>query len=252
MPIFEPRFHDGDLITQAQDCGTQCNPEVDAMFLTANTYYLLGKKFDHTKFFTNGKPRRYYRAGIRGRPEFTNPNNVSRDNLMGLIVYLGANDEFTLTRNIASDIIKRGSFFPNTHTTSGESKPLPDFCGFSNWATILRSLISFKKHPVLSALVYPLLNVLDAYTVLKTLFTVYFSPVDRTSTVYHTFSALHFGTKRLPTIFSVLAYKAFVKLRKPVPGYPDESGVVSALKYYSRFSFDPPIYRIVKKVLASE
>ena len=248
--IFEPRFHDGELVTQSQDCGTRCNPEVDSMFLTSNTYYLLGKKFDHSKFFTeDGKPRRYYRSGIRNRPEFTDPRNVSRDNLMGMFVYLGANKEFSITRRLAGDILKRGSFFPNTHTTSGDKKLLPDLCGPSTWATILRSVVSFKSNPVVSLLVYPLLHVLDAYNVLKTLFTVYFSPVNRASTVYHTFSSLHFGTKRLPTVFSLLSYKLFTKLRKPVPGYDDKSGVVSALKYYSRGTFDPPIYEIVSQVL---
>lgn len=248
--IFEERFHDGELIVQDKYDLTHCNPEVDSMFLTANTYYLLGKRFNPSPYFIGDIPRRYYKPGVRdgesgiSRP-YDNPNNMSRDNLTGMLVYLGWTEEWRLVRTLAKQILFRGSFFANTHDTTGIKKwpkALPDFAGPTTWGLLFRGM------NLPTVLTYPILNVLDFYTLLATIYSVALSPAERTSTVYHTFTTLHWSKTKLPTVFSWLAYQTFIRCRKQVSGYPAKNGVISALKYYSRKPFDPPIYEIAERV----
>lgn len=249
--IFEERFMDGELIVQDKYALDKCNPEVDSMFLTANTYYLLQKKASHSVLgrfahFDDKRNvifRRFDRPGAREGAPYNNPNNLSRDNLIGMINYCGWRGWENCAKSVAKQILLRGSFFQNTHTTEGKRKLLPDFCGPSSWAVIVRACAL----PTLLAL--PLLLILDAITTLQTLFTVLLTPANKASTVYHTLATLHRATVKQPTPFSLLNYRLFLKLRKPVPGYEAESGVISALKYYSRSSFDPPIYEVAEKFL---
>jgi hypothetical protein len=245
--VFSEQFHDGELIVQDKYALYKCNPEVDSMFLTANTYYFLQRKFHFSPFYTKVGDeffaRRFYQAGARANAPYNQPSNLSRDNHIGFINYLGWTGETELAKSAAKQILLRGSFFQNTHTTLGERKLLPDFCGPSSWACIVRAC---SLH---SLVAFPLLFILDALALLQTCFTVFFTPADKASTVYHTLATLHRGTVKQPTVFSKLSWKCFVNWRKKVPGYEAESGVISALMYYSRASYDPPIFEIAKQFL---
>jgi hypothetical protein len=103
-------------------------------------------------------------------------------------------------------------------------------------------------------LLLPLLLVCDVFFMLSLVFHVLKSCYDPTyaSTVYHEVSACFQAKDVFPTPFTAIGRYIFLKFRRPVEGYPAESGVISALKYYSRSSFDPPIFEVSRKLIDSK
>lgn len=179
--------------------------------------------------------------------QYNNPNHVSRDNSMGMAMMTGYFGYKNEVRAFMWNILKRGSFFQNTHTVTGEKKMLPDFCGPEHWAVLIRS--GFSKGMLL--LLYPVILVLDFFYMLSYLWHVaqsYYDPT-HSSTVLHMLSGVLMCRETVQTPFSYIAEYCFINFRKPVPGYEDKESIVSALKYYSRFTFDPPIYLVGARVL---
>lgn len=244
---------------------------IDSNFLTTNTIYqkaVLGDK----KWF-DGKPlsdiangamidfrdsegviRRYHEnySELKGaNPQETNwykdPRHVSRDNSMGYIMMLGKFGYHDEVRKILFNIVKRGSFFQNTHSVKGERKPLPDLCGPEQYSVILRASTQQNKLLIL----YPLILFLDLFFFLSILVHTiksYYDPT-HTSTIHHELSAILQAKDTIQTPFSWLAEKIFLKYRLPVKGYPDKEALVSCVKYYSRSDYDPPIYETTSRVV---
>jgi hypothetical protein len=236
---------------------------VDSNFLTTNALYqklasednewVNGNKCTTTailalyRFFTNGKIRRYH--SIQDSEEgrlWTDPRTVSRDNSIGYIILAGFMGETNRVKKIALDILKRGSFFQNTHTTKGKRKFLPDFCGLSTWSIIYRALFQ-KKSLVL------FLYLLDFFWLLHLIVHVLKSHTKyfQTSTVFHQVSALIQTKLTKETLFSKLGFSFYFLFHRSFKDYFEEgdNGVISALRYYSRAKYDPPIYDITKKSL---
>jgi hypothetical protein len=176
-----------------------------------------------------------------------NPNHVSRDNSMGYIMMLGKFGYHEDVRKILLNIVKRGSFFQNTHTVKGERKLLPDLCGPEQYSVILRA--STQKKYLL--LLYPLILLLDFFFMLSILIHVVKSHYDpsHTSTINHELSAVLQAKDTVQTPFSWIAEKLFLNYRLPMIGYPDKENLVSCMKYYSRSSYDPPVYEITARVV---
>jgi len=243
---------------------------IDSCFLTTNSIYQKAILGDENWFNPNGLN---YMAGLAGdayttsegqirryhsnfgkligaNPKETliydNPNHVSRDNSLGMIMMMGHFGDRKFVRNFMLQTLLRGSFFQNTHTVKGEKKSFPDFAGPGSWSIMIRS--GFSK-PIL-VLLYPLLLLLDIGFMASYLFHVLLSKKDptHTSTVFHMLSGLLLA-RQLPTPFSFIAEKVFLNFRSKVPGFDDEEPVVSALKYYSRSTYDPPIYELGARVV---
>ena len=238
---------------------------VDSNFLNSNYLYqkLLvepdQKTRDHAhkfiKMYQNqlGTLRRYYKTeSMREDGEdqlWTNPNTVSRDNSMGFIVLAGYLDRRDVVRQFAINTIKRGSFFQNKITNKGEKKIVPDFCGPSQWSTIVRSC--FKDNILL--FLYPLLLVLDFFFMLSLIWDVlysYYHPKE-TSTVFHTVSAIYQKKFTLQTPFSMIGSYIYMGYRCPIKEYQGHR-IVTCLKYYSRVSYDPPIYEQTRVLINKE
>lgn len=201
-----------------------------------------------------GVIRRYYENFdklLGSNPEETkrykNPNHVSRDNSMGYLMLSGHIGKKGFVRQFIINMLKRGSFFQNTHTVKGEKKLVPDFCGPSQYALLLRAGL---PQPLL-ILLYPLLLIVDFFYLLSYTFHVLQSWYDptHTSTVPHMLSGVLTCRSTIQTPFSYLAEKVFINYRKQVPNYEDKEPIVSALKYYSRKPYDPPIYLVGERVL---
>ncbi len=62
-------------------------------------------------------------------------------------------------------------------------------------------------------------------------------------------SGVLFCRETVQTPFSYLAEKIFLNYRNQVPGYEHKESIVSAMKYYSRKSYDPPIQDLVARVV---
>lgn len=260
----------GLLIQQKSD-GTKINC-IDSMFLTGNTMYqkaLTGSVvwFDGkpiVEVFNNAKEayradegvhRRYWHTGKAGAnykspdevPLYTNPNTLSRDNHIGYLILLGYMGNKSEVRKVAENIIKRGSFFQNKITNKGVKKPFADFCGPSQWSILARAM--FNKTD-LHTFILPLL-ILDFFFMLSILVHVLKSWYDPTyaSTVYHEVSALVQAKVTIETPFTKIATFLMFKCRRGVKEFPDKSPVVSALKYYSRGKYDPPIYEVTEELI---
>lgn len=201
-----------------------------------------------------GVIRRYYEnydkllgANPEETKRYTNPNHVSRDNSMGYMMLAGHMGNKGFVRNFMFRILKRGSFFQNTHTVKGEKKIVPDFCDPSHWALLLRAGL---PKPLL-ILLYPLFLVLDIFHFISYTFHViqsWFDPT-HTSTVLHMLSGVLMCRSTIQTPFSYLAEKVFINYRKQVPGFEDKEPIVSALKYCSRQVYDPPIYEVTERIM---
>lgn len=201
-----------------------------------------------------GVIRRYYEnfdTLLGANPEetarYTNPNHVSRDNSMGYMMLSGHVGEKGFVRSFLWKTIKRFSFFQNTHTVKGEKKIVPDFCGPSQYAILLRAALP----KFLLVLLYPLILLLDIFYFLSYTFHVIQSRFDptHTSTVLHMLSGVLMCRSTIQTPFSYLAEKVFINYRKQVPDFEDEEPIVSAMKYYSRKSYDPPVYEVTERVI---
>lgn len=178
---------------------------------------------------------------------YTDPSHVSRDNSMNMIMLLGKLGHHEEVRKILFNIVKRGSFFQNTHTVKGERKFLPDLCGPEQYSVILRA----STHKNYLLFLYPLFLFLDLFFLLSILVHVLKSKKDPTyaSTVHHYLSAVLQTTDTIQTPFSWLAKKLFLNYRDPVPEFYDKEPIVSAMKYYSRSDYDPPIYETTARVV---
>jgi hypothetical protein len=244
---------------------------IDSNYLTTNLIYQKLVLGDSNWFDGNGLPytaghaaaayshskgyiRRYWRnyaqligANPQETIRYTLPNHVSRDNSMGYIMMLGKLGLHSQAREVLFNIIKRGSFFQNTHTVKGVKKIVPDFCGPEQYSVILRSC--FSKNILL--LMYPLLMLLDCFFLLNVIVHVaksYYDPT-HTSTCHHGLSAVLQNRDTYRTPASFIAEKLYLSVRKSVPNYPDSEPVVSAVKYYSRAEYDAPIYETTARVL---
>lgn len=240
--FFEDRFYVDDRIVQDYSRPDLCNPEVDSMYLTSNVNYLTDNFFNPFSFIDpdSGLPRRWNKASLNGHP-YNSPDNVSRDNLMGFMVYLSSIGLSSWNRRWAKKILSRGSFFFNSKTTKGEKKFLSDFCGPEHWATIIRTLSPSKY-------LYPLVYILDIFFAIRIAIHV-IRYTDKASTVLHTLSACKLHATVMPTLISDYAILLFLIKRKVVKGYEmgeDIScgGIYSALKYYSRAPYDPPLHNL--------
>lgn len=200
-----------------------------------------------------GVLRRYWKndRNVHNNEEsviWTDPRTVSRDNSIGYICLAGYMGHYKSMRSFAWGVLKRGSFFQNTRTTKGKPKLVPDFCGLTQWSTLLRACF---KPGVLVAL-YPVLLFLDVFFMLSLIFDVLrskFKP-NHCSTVFHTVSAIMQKRVTLPTPFSALGGWVYFKFLSKPDGYiMDEHAVISCLRYYSRASYDPPIYNVTKRLI---
>jgi hypothetical protein len=236
---------------------------VDSNFLTTNSVYQKLVSGDNTwnstmsasavsalamyRFMKDGKLRRYH--SIQDTEEgrlWTDSRTVSRDNSIGYIILAGFLGEKERVKQITKDILKRGSFFQNTHTTKGKRKFLPDFCGLSTWSIIYRALFQ-KKSLVLFLFLLDFFWLLHLIVHVIKSHTKYF----QTSTVYHQVSALIQTKLTKETVFSRLGFSFYFRFHRIFNDFQEEgdNGVISALRYYSRAKYDPPIYDITKKVL---
>jgi len=244
---------------------------IDSNFLTTNMVYQKSAIGGSIWFNKNGLSYMAKNAGIdytaskgviRRYPEnfgkliganpeettrYTNPNHVSRDNSMGMMIMQGHFGAKAAVRAFMLNTIKRGSFFQNTHTVKGEKKILPDFCGPEQWALLLRCGLP----KIALILLYPVLLVLDIFLLLNYSWHVIqsrFIDASHTSTVLHMLSGVLL-CRSMQTPFSYLSEKIFLNYRAQVPGFEDKEPIVSALKYYSRQTYDPPIYELGAEVV---
>jgi len=247
---------------------------IDSNFLTSNMLYqktLLGDDawfngislsqtthnflVDYTT--PEGLIRRYYKdftgdqvpsgADEAETSRYTNPNHVSRDNSLGFIMMLGKFGYRKAARSLLYKILLRGSFFQNNIKVNGDKKLLPDLCGFEQYSILLRACFTRKT----LLLLYPLILFLDMFFLLSIILHVlksYYDPT-HTSTCLHELSAVAQAKDTLDTPFTILARYLFLNKRRPVPEFPDKEPIVSALKYYSRFTYDPPIFETSSRLV---
>lgn len=244
---------------------------IDSNFLTTNAIFQKAVIGDENWFNNNGISymahqarldyresqgviRRYYEnyGKLTGaNPEetriYTNPDHVSRDNSMGYLMMCGYFGFRKDVRTFLWNTIKRGSLFQNRITVKGEPKSLADFCGLEHYAVLLRA--AFPKSVLL--LMYPLFLVLDFFFFLSYLWHVIQSKYDATyaSTVHHMLSGLLMCKVTVQTPFSKAAELVFLNCRDQVDGFEDKEPVVSAMKYYSRQNYDPPVYILTSEVV---
>lgn len=241
---------------------------IDSNFLNSNTFYqqLLTKESHHVRYAANrfikefqhapGILRRYYKndrdVQINDQelndecPYWMQPETVSRDNSMGFIVLAGYLGRYDVVRKFAVYTLKRGSFFQNVKTNKWEDKLVPDFCGLSQWATILRSC--FGKKALIG--LFPVLCVLDFFFMLALIWDVLYFRVNHHdySTVFHTLSAVMQKKMTVQTPFSAIGCYVYLNyLPAPTdynPKKADDHRIVACLKYYSNASYEPPIYDV--------
>lgn len=215
---------------------------VDSMFLTTNTAYQLNDKnlFEKTFYcFYNGTDfMRYLQNEENGRLN-SSPKNLSRDNFIGMLICLGHFEKKDILKQEALKILKRGSFYQNTRTYLYNKPKIPDFAGPVSWAVILKGL-GYKN------------IILDLFVLMMSIYAVLKSRIvpDHASTVYHEVST--FDYLKQNSFLTKLANLLYNKYRKGVEGYPSSNGVVSALKYYSRAVYDPPIYEVTEMLQESK
>ena len=255
-----------DLMIQKDIQNVNC---IDSNFLTSNTIYQKAVMGDHS--WINGRSlsniasvardayradkgliRRYNKnygslpgANSEETKRYTDPNHCSRDNSIGYIIMLGKYGYTDDVKDISLNIIKRGSLFQNKIKVDGSKKFMPDLCDPGQYGILMRAALS-KSDLYLGYLV---LMICDLFMLLNVGIHVLQSKKDptHTSTVYHMISALMQAKDTVETPFSKLATYLLLNKRSGVPGFEHDEPVVSAMKYYSRTSYDPPLEEIVER-----
>jgi hypothetical protein len=231
-------------IQQDRDDGDR---NVDSMYLTMNTAYQLDDDdyFDlKADYFVNRKwPEveyfRYQYNEASGR-ENRDPRNLSRDNFIGMLICLGKFKHTKILNKIKDQIWNRGSFYQNTRTYIDGKRKIPDFAGPVTWAVIFKGLGQ------------PNIFLLDLLVLFMASFAVVKSRIAPkvASTVYHEISTYHYLSTN--SIATKLAWKLYYTFRAGVKDCPREHNLLSALAYYSRASYDPPIEEVTKAFLKKE
>jgi hypothetical protein len=226
---------------------------VDSMFLTCNSAYQLDDDdyfhLKHPSFrvkYVGADPTnrfvmysRYPYNEKSGRKN-TSYRNLSRDNFIGMLVCLGHFKYKDELREEMEKIFNRFSFYQNDRTYLDHKPKIRDFAGPVTWAVIFKGLG------------YSNILLLDFLVLLMSLFTVIKSWIapKHASTVFHEVSAFHYLRKN--STFCELSWRIYVKYRRGVREFPAECGVLSALRYYSRAKYDPPIYKVTEQLLRKE
>lgn len=231
---------------------------IDSNFLTTNTYYLqsLYGGFDRSyistilKYSQNGQFLRFPYSLPAGSESihWNDPRTVSRDNSIGCLIALselcGA-DGVKECRSFAWNMIKRLSFFQNTHDVKLNKKLLPDFCTPGTWGIILRSTKLFT-----SRLWLPMYLVLDSFYTLTLISFIIKCRRDNNynSPLYHMVSSVYFMDAAHWNVVS--NFNKWLLLNK-VPmnkNYPGIDSIWSQLREYSRMDYDPPIYHVYEQI----
>jgi hypothetical protein len=227
---------------------------IDSNFLTTNYLYQEYLAEGGSKsglnlvynFIGYGKLIRYWRDSVHYDSEgsfWTNPKTVSRDNSMGALCCLVELNDTKFMRNFAWDLLKRFSFFQNTHTVKGVKKTLPDYC-IAEWAIVLRGITKSK-------LMYPLLMFFDLLMFINVLFYVVknWHDNDYNSPLFHLVSQVECINRHNPTPFGMLSRWTLYHLVPVNEKYDHSEPIITQLMEYSRMDYDPPIYKATEKIL---
>lgn len=263
------------------------DPEIDSMYMTSYYCYfssILGTEGTHAYFndclnvFCEkrqfGVFRRYNSMGQNKTEEsppeshFNNPANLSRDNTLALIITLGRLGYFNLIKAFMKQMLKRYSFFQNTHTHKGVKKLMPDLATPDHWATFIRAYVEARScrevnnlSLFIKSLVWFSLCFMDIFSVFQTLLHVFHT---RFITANETGSELNFlascvqRTEVLPTPLSIFAnyiyynWRAFPTEVAENGRYEDKAYLAAVQNFFSRgrrHKIMPPIDDLVIEVM---
>lgn len=271
------------LIYNTLDKPGSTDAEVDSSYLTCYYHYfsnLLSQDdfdFDFAKAMVNydykhesGIFRRYPTEGLNkvNAPEeakFNNSCNLSRDNTIPLIIACGHFGHTLRVKRFMFAMLKRGSFFQNTHTHKGEKKFLPDLATPDHWATFIRAYYEAtsqysKWNFFTKAMLWILLNILDVFSIFQTTLHVLHT---RFVSSNHTGSELNFFASCLQrrlilqTPCGWMANKIYFKWRAfpsevAVNGaYTDRAWIAAVENFFSRgrrFKIMPELDALVREL----
>lgn len=225
------------------------DPEVDSAYLTCYYFYfssLLKKERDYLnrdlqagydrslKTFLTNKPgvfARFDRIGMNQvenntKPPgfFNDPRNLSRDNTTPILITLG---HFGHSEHIVSfmkQMLKRYSFFQNTHTYLGEKKSMPDLATPDNWACFIRAFYEANENRITQLgklLTYFVLCFCDVFSVFQTFLhvahTKFINPNESGSELNYFAMALQ-RKYVLPTPLGLIANRIYTFRARPTEG----------------------------------
>lgn len=248
----------------------QNDPEQDAPYHTCHKYFLeylyndrtkeqvewdiikAVKQFSHKSSPELGTFRRFPTEGqnaIRDgklNPSFgvseysyyNNPANISRDNTLPIILVLGLTKRKVALKNFIKNMIKRGSFFQNTHDTRGIKKFLPDLATPDHWGVIIRAYLQAHRSSNLALrdiLAFPLLMVCDLFMILSNLLTVihsWYEPNHAPSELGHICRSIQADIV-MPTPLSKVAKWLYVYGRRRASSvFPDKIRHIGKWEYF--------------------
>jgi hypothetical protein len=178
--------------------------------------------------------------GITEHSYFNRPENLSRDNTLPIILACGEFGEHEVIKDFAINMLKRGSFFQNTHDTRGKKKVLRDFATPDHWTVIIRAYLKARQttgnfNRGIAMLLLPFLLVGDLFNVLSNLLTVlhsWYEPNHAPSELGHVCRTLQ-AQNMMPTPLSWLARMIYVKGRRTATSvFPDKIRHVGKWEYF--------------------
>lgn len=258
------------------------DPEVDSIYLTCYYYYFkhlladgISKRYLDFKFsslvkqfkVSDGIFRRYPLPGQNKehslpQAKFDDPRNLSRDNTLPLVIGFGHFGHRVDLKHFMIAMLKRFSFYQNTHTHKGESKLMPDFAPPDNWATFVRAYVeSYKGLGRLNKIcLWLLLNLLDVFSVLQTLLYVlhgHFINPNETGSELNIFAACLQRKLVLQTPLGYIANLIYFKMRAfPVEvayngRYSDKAWIAAVENFFGRgrrFKIMPELDALVREL----
>jgi hypothetical protein len=186
--------------------------------------------------------------GISEHSYFNRPENLSRDNTLPIILACGEFGEHEVIKSFAVNMLKRGSFFQNTHDTQGKKKVLRDFADPSHWSVIIRAYLKARQTTGnfdrgIALLLLPFLLLGDLFMVASNLLTVihsWYEPNHAPSELGHVCRTLQ-AQNMMATPLSELARFIYVKGRRTsTSAFPDKIrhiGKVAYFKLWLKYTF---------------
>jgi hypothetical protein len=242
------------------------DPEVDSAYISLFYYYFAkiagayddysGKSLqkgynDSIEFFkhSEGIYRRFPRAGQNQKeslPEalFSDPRNLSRDNTTPIIITLGEFHKYNEVLSAYKQLLKRCSFFQNTHTFDGKKKLLPDLATPDHHAMYLRSIFQARLDEITDIpniivlfFLYPVLcffDVFGAFSMLLHVLHTRFIRPDHTGSELNHIAICVQRARVLQTPFGILANFIY-KFRANMPAYGEKSAIMnSVFEFFTR------------------
>ena len=187
--------------------------------------------------------------GVSEYSYYNNPANLSRDNTLPIILVLALTKRKLALKNFIKNMLKRGSFFQNTHDTRGIKKFLPDLATPDHWGVIIRAYLQAHRSPNLALrdfVAFPLLLVCDLFMILSNLLTVihsWYEPNHAPSELGHICRSIQ-AEIVMPTPLSKIAKWIYVYGRRRASSiFPDKIRHIGKWEYFKlwcKVTFNDP------------